>query len=305
MPTIYDTITNQIAQAIENGAGSWTMPWHRQGADAGMPLNASTGNGYQGANVLVLWATQAAHGYSSGTWATYKQWQAIGAQVRKGERATACIKWKEIEDKKRPADAGKEGGKRCLIGLGFSLFNADQVDGWEGTAPQPDTTDKVQRLAHVEQVIAASGAKISHGGARAFYRPSTDEIVLPESWRFLDTKNSSATEGYYGTKLHELVHWTGAETRCDRKLRGRFGDEAYAAEELIAELGAAFLCARLGITNEPRPDHAAYLASWLKVLRNDNRAIFTAASQAQKACDYLLNRLPAPVAEPQPLAIAA
>lgn len=302
MPTIYDTITTRIVTAIEAGADKWIMPWHRQGAGNSMPVNASTGNGYQGANVLVLWSEQQAHGYTGATWATYKQWQALGAQVRKGERGTACIKWKEIEDKRRTADADQEGARRTLIGLGFSLFNADQVDGWSAAVPQPDMTDKVQRLAHADQVIAASGAKISHAGARAFYRHSTDEVVLPETWRFIDTKTSSATEGYYGTLLHELTHWTSHKSRCDRQLGKRFGDEAYAAEELVAELGAAFLCARLGIENEPRPDHASYLASWLKVLKNDNRAIFTAASQAQKACDFLLNRLPAPVAEPLPMA---
>lgn len=126
------------------------------------------------------------------------------------------------------------------------------------------------------------------------------------SVRFIGTATSSPAESYYSTLFHELSHWTGADTRCKRSLRGRFGDEAYAAEELVAELGAAFICARLGITNEARPDHAQYLASWLKVLKNDNRAIFTAASQAQKAADFILNRLPAPVAiEPEPLPLAA
>jgi antirestriction protein ArdC len=301
MPTIYDKITDQIANAIEQGAGSWTMPWHGRGAAMGVPVNASTGNGYQGANALVLWCQAEGCNYTTPTWATYKQWQALGAQVRKGEHGTACIKWKEIEDKRRPADAGDK-GRRCLIGMGFVVFNADQVDGWEGAIPESEKVDKTKQLAHVEQVIAASGAKITHAGARSFYRPSTDEIVLPERWRFVDTKTRDATEGYYSTLLHELTHWTGAESRCNRSLRNRFGDEAYAAEELIAELGAAFACARLGITNEPRPDHAAYLAGWLKALRNDSRAIFTAASQAQKACDYLLNRLPATVAEPLPIA---
>lgn len=305
MPTIYDTITTSIVTAIERGAGKWIMPWHGRGAGAGMPVNAATGRGYQGANVVALWCQAQAKGYASPVWATYRQWQELGAQVRKGERATAGIKWKEIEDKRRPAD-DTEGAPRCLIGLGFSLFNAAQVDGYNA-APiaGEDTTEKFGRIERAELIARATGASITHDGSRAFYRPSTDQVVMPDRFRFTGTATSSAQECYYSTLFHELSHWTGLESRCNRNLRGRFGDEAYAAEELVAELSAAFICVRLTITNEPRPDHAQYLASWLKVLKNDNRAIFTAASQAQKACDFIVNRLPAPAAHPAPLAIAA
>lgn len=302
MPTIYDTITTSIITAIEAGAGKWTMPWHGRGAAAGMPVNASTGRGYQGANVLALWCQAQAMGYASPIWATYRQWQELGAQVRKGERATACIKWKEIEDKRRPAD-DQDGAPRCLIGLGFSLFNAAQVDGYAAPAIDGEVTaETFGRIERAELIARATGAAITHSGARAFYRPSTDQVVMPDRFRFIGTATSSAQECYYSTLFHELSHWTGHASRCNRSLRGRFGDEAYAAEELIAELSAAFICVRLGITNEPRPDHAQYLASWLRVLKNDSRAIFTAASQAQKACDYIVNRLPAPIAAPLPLA---
>lgn len=305
MPTIYDTITASIVRAIEQGAGKWTMPWHGRGAAAGIPINASTGRGYQGANVLVLWGQAQAMGYASPMWATYKQWQALGAQVRKGERATACIKWKEIEDKRREAD-DQEGARRCLIGLGFSLFNVAQVDGY---VAQPvageDTTIKFDPIERAELVVRSTGASITHNGARAFYRPSTDEIVMPDRFRFIGSATSTSQECYYATLFHELSHWTAQAFRCNRSLRGRFGDDAYAAEELVAELGAAFICARLSITNEPRADHAQYLAHWLKVLKNDNRAIFTAASQAQKACDFIVNRLPAPAIIAPALALAA
>jgi len=304
MQSIYDKITGRIVQAIEAGANAkdWRMPWHRKGASSeGMPINVSTGNGYQGANVLVLWAEAQAMAYATASWATYKQWQTLGAQVRKGEHGTACIKWKQVEDRRRPADASQD-GRSVMVGLGFTVFNAAQVDGWTGAEAAEPQTDLTQRLAHADQVIAASGATIRHEGARAYYRPSQDLVVLPERFRFIDTKEGTATQRYYSTTFHELAHWTGAEARCNRSLRGRFGDEAYAAEELIAELSAAFTCGRLGIDNEPRDDHAQYLASWLKVLKNDTRAIFTAASQAQKATAFLLDRLPAPIAEPLPLA---
>lgn len=305
MPTIYDTITATIVAQLEQGAGTFTLPWHGRGAASGLPVNASTGKGYNGANVLVLWATAGARGYSRSTWATYKQWQSLGAQVRKGERGTTCIKWTQITDKRGPA-AGDDAARQVMIGTGFSLFNVDQVDGYEATAPAAvDTAPTFDPIAHAEQIAWGTGAAITHEGARAYYRPSTDQVVMPDRFRFVGTPTSSAQESYYSTLFHELSHWTGAASRCNRSLRGRFGDEAYAAEELIAELSAAFICARLGITNEPRPDHAQYLASWLKVLKNDSRAIFTAAGQAQQACDYIVNRLPAPIAQPEPLPMAA
>ena len=151
----------------------------------------------------------------------------------------------------------------------------------------PPVTDPVTRDGHAEAFISATGADIRHGGQCAFYRPATDHIQMPERELFTGTQTSSATEAYYGTLLHELTHWTGAKTRCARNLTGRFGSQAYAMEELVAELGSAFLSAELGITPVPRPDHAGYIASWLKVLKEDKRAIFTAASKAAQAADFL------------------
>jgi antirestriction protein ArdC len=166
------------------------------------------------------------------------------------------------------------------------VFNADQVDGFEAP-PLPEPKDPAQILDRAEAFIAATGADIRHGGNRAFYRFPDDFIQMPERERFMGTETSTATESYYSTLLHELTHWTGSAKRCDRAFGKRFGDEAYAVEELVAELGAAFLCADLGITLEPRADHAAYIDNWLKVLKADKKAIFTAASQAAKATDYL------------------
>ena len=251
---VYQTVTDQIVAAIESGAGEWQMPWHRAGEGLNRPVNIDTGKGYRGVNVVALWAAGQIRGYASGTWGTYRQWQKTGAQVRKGEKAS-------------------------------SVFNADQVDGYEVALPEPK--DPVQAITEADAFVSGTGAEVRHGGVRAFYRPSGDFIQMPDKERFTGSKTSTATEGYYGTLLHELIHWTGIERRCDRQFGKRFGDDAYAVEELVAELGAAFLCADLGITPEPRPDHAAYIEHWLKVLKADNRAIFTAASKAAQASDFL------------------
>lgn len=295
--TIYDTITDSIVAAIEQGAGEFRMPWHRASTEAGTPHNALTGTNYRGSNVLTLWAAAMGKGYESTRWATYKQWAAMGAQVRKGEKATAGIYYSVTA--REDAETGET--KTARLGRAFFLFNAAQVDGYStpDAAPRVDFTDRIRRA---DDAISATGAKITHSGSRAFYRSATDEIYLPPRDAFIGTETSTATEAYYSTALHELSHWTGHASRLARDFTRckRFGDEAYAGEELIAELGAAFLCAQLGITNSPRADHAQYLAHWLKVLKNDSRAIVRAASDAQKAADYIFNAQKA-----DPLSIAA
>ena len=169
--------------------------------------------------------------------------------------------------------------ERRFFARGYRVFNAAQVDGF--TPPEVPSLPTAERIAHAESFFEGLGAEIRHGGNRAYYHPKDDYIQLPPFEAFRDAV------AYYATLAHESVHLTGHHSRLDRDLSGRFGDDAYAAEELIAELGAAFLCARLGLANEPRPDHAAYLSSWLRVLRSDERAIFTAASQAQAAVDWM------------------
>jgi len=303
MSKVYQTITDTIIRQIEAGAGKFEMPWHTKGSRGGSiyPVNAKTGTDYNGMNVITMWAAGKAKSYTSNVWATYRQWQELGAQVRKGEKSTHGIYWKEMSAASAAGDDQQDTparpGKR-LVGFGFSVFCADQVDGWDGSrgGKPVDRTDRTARLAHADAVIAGSGASITHEGIKAFYRPSTDQVHMPERWRFIGTATADATTCYYSTLLHELTHWTGHESRLNRERVKRFGDEAYAFEELIAEIGAAFACARLGIENEPRIDHAAYVQSWLKVLRNDPRAIITAASKAQKACDFIVNRLAAPAA---------
>jgi antirestriction protein ArdC len=280
---VYEAITDRVIAAIEEGAGQWQMPWHRSGVSR--PLNAHTKKAYRGVNVLALWVAADAEGYGTGFWASYKQWQELKAQVRKGERASLIVFWKELEREVEDEETGERERKKTLFARASWVFNADQVDGW--TPPSPPERNLVEVLDHAEAFTAATRADIRHGGDRAYYRRTDDYVQMPDRERFTGSATSTPTEAYYATLLHQLTHWTGGESRLDRELSSRFGTEAYAVEELVAELGAAFLCADLSITNTPRPDHAAYIANWLEVLKRDKRAIFTAARKAAQAFDYL------------------
>ncbi len=290
---IYQRITNRIAAAIEAGAGRWQMPWHpgTDGAAPRLPVNAATGKPYRGVNTVVLWATAQAEGYQSATWATYRQWQELGAQVRKGEQSSPVVFWKisgqdDGEDGGSPGGGDAGGGESSeddrrsrVLARGYNVFNAAQVDGH--VAPALPVLPEPERIGHAEAFFAGLGADIRHSGNRACYVPGLDQVRMPPFPAFRDAV------AYYATLADEATHWTGHASRCARDLRSRFGEEAYAAEELVAELGAAFLCADLALALEPRPDHAAYVASWLRVLRGDKRAIFTAAAKAQAAADWM------------------
>jgi len=274
---IYQDVTSRIVAAIEANPGKFQMPWQRGGG--GLPTNAHTHNGYQGVNIITLWVCGMAFG--SQTWATYRQWQEMGAQVRKGEKGSPIIYYSTFE---REQDDGTQ--KAVPFIKSSSVFNADQVDGY--TTPQKAEMPPLERLEAVDSFAKATGAIIREGGAQACYVPALDIIKMPDGERFIDTATSSRTESFYSTLCHELVHFTGHPSRLSRDMKGRFGDPRYAEEELIAELGAAFLCARLGISAEPREDHAAYINNWLTALKNEKRFIFAAASQAQLAADYLV-----------------
>ena len=276
---IYQRITDQIIAAIEAGAGDWNMPWHSDGTDITRPINAASGTAYRGINVIALWATAQACGYSGARWATYKQWQEVGAQVRKGEKSSPVVFWKPLGNEAEETDEPGQNNRQRFMARGYSVFNAAQVDGYE--APPAVVLPPSVRIGRAEDFFTNLGADIRHGGNRVYFQPSTDHIQMPPFEAFRDAVS------YYATLSHEATHWTGVKSRLDRNLSGRFGSEGYAAEELVAELGAAFLCGSLSLANEPRPDHAAYVASWLTVLRSDNRAIFTAAAKAQQAADYL------------------
>jgi len=279
---VHRAITEKIAQAIESGAGAFTMPWHRS-ADVGRPTNASTNVKYRGLNVVALWAEATVSRFSSGYWASFRQWQRLGASVRKGERGATIVFYKALEPEVASDD--EQRSQPRLFARASRVFNADQVAGW--SAPGEPTRSRATVLPEVEATIEGTKAVIVEGGAAAFYDRAADAIHIPERRKFCGTLTSTPTEAYYATLLHELTHWSGAAHRLDRQFGERFGDEAYAFEELVAELGAAFLCADLQIANDPRPDHAAYVTGWLSVLRRDHRALSTAARLASTAAQYL------------------
>lgn len=297
--SIHETITQQIADAIERGAGEFIMPWHCQNY---RPRNLVSKKAYRGANTLALWATATERGYTSGTWATYKQWAEIGAQVRKGEKATHIAFYKTL-DRKTDAQSETDGESSetrnsFLMAKAYFVFNACQVDGYAAEPATASAANPVAAIAAADQFIGQLGAIVTHNEAAAYYRRDTDTINMPPKTVFTGTLTSTATESYYSTLLHELTHWTGAPHRLNREKGKRFGDSVYAFEELIAELGAAFACADLGITSAPRVDHAQYIAHWLAALKSDSRAIFKAASAAQSALDWMH-------AKQSPVAIAA
>jgi antirestriction protein ArdC len=279
---LFERVTRQIATAIEQGAGEYQMPWHRWGEALSSPMNAATGKAYRGINTLMLWASAEAEGYSSGQWATYRQWAAAGAQVRKGQKSTAVLFWKTAtgatETQTDDEDPGSSAPK--FLARVYSVFNADQVD--RPAHAEAKALPMEQRMLFAESFFDAIQADVRHGGDRACYVPGCDEIWMPRFGQFRDAQS------YYSVLAHETVHWTGAKRRLKRDLSGRFGSHAYAAEELVAELGAAFVAAHLKLAVEPRRDHAAYLSSWLRLLRDDRRALLTAASKAQQAVDYLV-----------------
>jgi antirestriction protein ArdC len=287
---IHAEITSQLIAAIEAGPGKLSMPWRRSSSPLFMPSNALTGNAYNGINIVSLWVSAECLGYSAPIWATYRQWSELGCQVRKGEKSSLVVFYKEYASEPDPQNADDDGKRR--VARASYVFNASQVDGYTlPEAPQP--LGPIERLEAVDQFIAASGARIEHGGERAFYRPSTDHIQMPDEGLFCGTDTMSRGEAYYAVLTHELTHWTAAPTRLGRELGKRFGDAAYAAEELVAEIASAFLCAELGITQDTRADHAQYLAQWLKLMKDDSRAIFAAAAKASEAVAYLKKLQPA------------
>ncbi|HUX20122.1 MAG TPA: zincin-like metallopeptidase domain-containing protein [Spirochaetia bacterium] len=281
---LYERVTAEIIRAIEAGMEEYKMPWH-QAASSGFPRNASTGNHYRGVNTVALWATSQIRGYGLPYWATFLQWEKLGARIRRGEKASVVVFYKREEAPKDDEDRESARGARVVLKASF-VFNVEQVDGW--SSPEPITyEDRTEKLQGVDGFIESLGADILYGGEGASYNMTLDRIRMPERCYFIGTDTSTPTEAFYSVLLHELVHWTGHPLRLHRDLSGRFGTSAYAVEELVAELGAAFLCADLGISLYPRGDHAAYVYSWLRVLREQKSAIFTAASSSTAVCRFL------------------
>lgn len=289
MQDVYERITARIIAALEAGTPPWVRPWSAV-ADP-LPRNGASGRPYRGINALLLGMERAAAGYASNRWMTFRQSRQIGGHVRKGEQASTVIFFEMKPG--RPVDSDDEQDARLRPVLRvFSVFNVDQIDGLPAEYQAVPVTDRPwDAEAQAETVLERSGAEIVHGGFRAHYSPQSDRIHLPVRGAF------GNAAGYYGTALHELAHWTGHPARLDRRFGARFGDAAYAVEELIAELSAAYLCAHCRIDGSLQ--HAAYIGSWLEVLRRDKRAVVMAAAKAQKAADYLLARV-----DPEQAAVA-
>ncbi|MBA2592949.1 MAG: DUF1738 domain-containing protein [Gammaproteobacteria bacterium] len=268
---LYQRTTDRVIDALEQGVAPWIKPW-RGGSTQGLPTNLSTGQEYRGINVVSLWCAAFARGFEHDLWVT--QAQEKGWQVRKGAKSECIVKVGQVV---KDADEGEKDERTFSYLKSYHVFNVAEVEGAPLPASEP-TTDH-ERIAAAEGLIAATGARVVEQGDRACYARSTDCIYLPALGRFTDAG------AYYAIALHELTHWTGHDGRLERKFGKRFGDDAYAAEELVAEMGSAFLCGHLGI--EGHLQHPAYVDHWLKVLKNDKRAIFTAAAKASQAADYV------------------
>lgn len=278
---LYQTVTDKIITALEAGTPPWVCPWSRaQGSLT--PANLSTGRQYRGINTLLLNVEAMTQGYALNRWLTFQQALKLGGCVRRGETGTHIVFFKMLECDGAPRAANDAPARKVIPLLrSFTVFNAAQVDGLPAAlAAIPAPPAHWSPIEAAEKLLAQSGANIRHGGDRAFYRPGDDLIQLPPQAQFPQASS------YYATALHELTHWSGAPGRCNRQLSGRQHIEAYAFEELVAEMGAAFLSSHCGLPGELQ--HASYIASWLTALRSDKRLIFTASSMAQKAADFLI-----------------
>lgn len=281
---INQIITDKIISLLERGTVKSGARWTGSKA-TGLPVNAKSGEQYRGINVLVLWSEMAEKSYASSQWLTFKQAADLGANVRKGEKSVMCVYYKTVG--KRDEFKADDEQETYFMARPFWLFNVAQIDGLPSdllTSTANSTTKKTfNPHFEAEQILLNSGANINFGFDNAFYSPSTDKICLPERERFTSEAN------FYATALHELTHWTGNEGRLNREFGRRFGDDAYAFEELVAELGAAFTVGQLGMVDATIEAHADYVQSWINVLKHDKRAIFTAASLAAKASDFIFS----------------
>lgn len=281
---VYTRVTDKIIAELENGVRPWMKPWNAEHAAGRIskPLRFN-GQTYNGINVLMLWSAAMEKDYAAPIWMTFRQAKELGANVRKGEKGELVVYANKLT-RTEETDSGDEIERTIPFMKGYTVFNVEQIEGLPAHYYQlaEPVLDPVQRIEHAEQFFAATGADISHGGNQAYYAVHDDRIQLPPFESFNDA------ESYYATMAHEVTHWTRHPKRLDRSFgRKRWGDEGYAQEELVAELGSAFLCADLEITPEVRDDHTAYIDHWLAVLKKDKRAIFTAAAHAQRAVDFL------------------
>jgi len=281
--SLYSEVTSRIILELEDGRLPWVQPWDSAACGCSMPQNAGTGRRYSGINVLILWAEAVTRGFASQRWLTYRQAEAAGGNVRRGEKGTVICYADRFTPKAEAEQArGEDRDARQVAFLKrFVVFNIDQCEELPDDKIIPMVSpDPVLAIGTADELIAATGAQVMIGGSEAFYSPSHDAVQVPPQAAFHEAIN------WYRTALHELGHWTGHSSRLDRDQKGGFGSQAYAKEELVAEMAAAFTCASLGIA--PTVRHSDYIGSWLSVLRDDEKAIFRAASKSSKATDYLL-----------------
>jgi antirestriction protein ArdC len=283
---IHQEITDQIISLLEKVDLKDYKPPFAGLVAQGLPVNPKTRKQYNGINILSLWFNQQNAEFNSNKWATYKQWQELDAQVRKGEKSSNVIFYKQRTETELDDKGEEKEFFRPIMRL-YRVFNASQVDNFDDLENTPNESDLVTPCYIVEQFCKSTGANIKRGQLRAYYDQIRDYIGMPDTIAFQDTGTASATENYYSTLLHELTHWTGSKKRLGRFELQREKNQDYAFEELVAELGAAFLCASLGITQSGREDHAMYIKGWLKALEDDKKHIFKAAAQANQAVEYL------------------
>lgn len=281
---VYTRVTDHIIAQLESGVRPWLKPWSVEHAAGRIsrPLRFN-GERYSGINVLMLWSEAEIKGYASPYWMTFKQALELKGCVKKGEHGSSVVYTSRFK-KSETDDAGEEVEREIPFLKEYTVFNVEQIAGLPAHYYELKAEPKplCERIQHADLFFANTQAKIQIGGTQAYYAMGSDHIQMPRFECFRDAESHAAT------LAHELVHWTRHPSRLNREFgRKRFGDEGYAAEELVAELGAAFLSADLGITPEVREDHASYIASWLKVLHDDKKAVFTAASYACRAVEHL------------------
>ena len=281
--SLYGEVTARIIAKLEQGRVPWVQPWDDAACGCAMPENGATGRRYSGINVLILWASGVSCGYRTQRWVTFRQALGLGGAVRKGEKGTAVCyadRFTPKREQERARDEGREARQIAFLKR-FTVFNVDQCDGLpDALTAVAEPLGERETIPVAEALIAATGADFRIGGSSAFYAPEPDFVQVPPQQAYPEQIN------WYRTALHELGHWTGHPSRLARDFSGSFGSPAYAREELVAEMASAFVCASLSI--QPTVRHADYLGAWLEVLREDEKAIFRAASLASKAADYLL-----------------
>ena len=281
--SLYAEVTARVIAELEQGRLPWVQPWDSAACGCTMPANAATGRRYSGINVLILWGAVIERGYRLQRWLTFRQALNLGGHVRRGEKGTVVCyvdRFTPKAEEERARDEDREARQIAFLKR-FTVFNVDQCDGLpEELTRLPELPEERETIPHAEPLIAATGADFRIGGSEAFYWPCADFVQVPPQQAYREQIN------WYRTALHELAHWTGHRSRLDRDLSGGFGSAAYAREELVAEMASAFACASLSI--RPTVRHADYVGAWLAVLREDEKAIFRAASHASKAADYLL-----------------